>query len=64
MIKTKISCREATRILLQSEDRSVPLAERLVMRLHQRTCSNCRRFARQVDLMRKAGARWRQYTQG
>lgn len=64
MIKFSISCREATRILLQSEDRSVPLTERLAMRLHQRACSNCRRFSRQVDLMRKASARWRQYTQG
>ena len=63
MIKPIISCREATRILLQSEDRSVPLAERLVMRLHQRSCSNCRRFARQVALMRKASARWRAYSQ-
>ena len=63
MIKPKISCREATRILLQSEDRNVPLAERLVMRLHQRTCSNCRRFARQVELMRKASARWRRYSE-
>ncbi len=63
MIKPVISCREATRILLQSEDRGVPLTERLAMRLHQRTCSNCRRFARQVELMRKASQRWRQYSQ-
>jgi hypothetical protein len=40
----------------------VPLAERLSVRLHHRVCSNCRRFYRQVQLMRQASARWRQYT--
>ena len=62
MIKLKITCREATQITLQAEDRSMPLAERLSLRLHHRTCTNCRRFYRQVELMRKASARWRQYT--
>ena len=63
MIKLKITCREATQITLQAEDRSVPLAERLSLRLHHRICSNCRRFNRQVLLMRQANARWRQYTE-
>ncbi|CAM3837711.1 hypothetical protein ROSA5918_10280 [Roseateles saccharophilus] len=58
-----INCREATQITLQAEDRSMPLAERLTLRLHHRICGNCRRFARQVQLMRQASARWRQYTQ-
>ena len=58
----KITCREATEITLRAEDRSVPLAERLSLRLHHRICGNCRRFNRQVELMRKASARWRQYT--
>lgn len=57
-----ITCREATQITLKAEDRSVPLAERLSVRLHQRICGNCRRFARQVELMRQASARWRKYT--
>lgn len=63
LIKPMITCREATQILLQAEDRSMPLAERLSLRLHQRICSNCRRFARQVELMRQASARWRQYSE-
>ncbi|MDG0833640.1 hypothetical protein [Roseateles saccharophilus] len=63
MIKLMINCREATQITLQAEDRSMPLAERLTLRLHHRICGNCRRFARQVQLMRQASARWRQYTQ-
>jgi hypothetical protein len=58
-----ITCREATQIVLQAEDRTLPLAERLSLRLHQRICSNCRRFSRQVDLMRQANTRWRNYSQ-
>ena len=63
LIKLKITCREATRITLAAEDRSAPLAERLSLRLHHRICGNCRRFYRQVALMRDASARWRKYTE-
>ena len=63
MIKLKITCREATHITLQAEDRSMPLSERLSLRLHHRICTNCRRFARQVLLMREASVRWRHYTE-
>jgi len=63
LIKLKITCREATQITLQAQDRHMPLAERLAMRLHHRICGNCRRFYRQVELMRQASARWRKYTE-
>ena len=63
MIPPMIKCREATQLTLQAEDRTLPLAERLALRLHHRICSNCRRFYRQVELMRQASARWRQYSE-
>ena len=63
MIKLKITCREATQIIVQGEDRRMPLGERLSLRLHHRICTNCRRFARQLQLMRQASARWRQYSE-
>jgi predicted anti-sigma-YlaC factor YlaD len=63
VIKPMINCREATQLTLQAEDRTLPLAERLTLRLHHQVCSNCRRFARQVALMRQASARWRQYSE-
>jgi len=62
LIKPMLTCREATQLTLQAEDRTLPLAERLSLRLHQRICGNCRRFARQVELMRQASARWRHYS--
>jgi hypothetical protein len=49
-------------MLLRAEDRRMPLAERLTVRLHQLKCVHCRRFDRQVQLMRQASVRWRQYT--
>jgi len=63
LIKLKITCSEATQIMLQGEDGRMPLGERLSLRLHHRICSNCRRFARQLQLMRQASARWRQYSE-
>ena len=61
-MKFRLSCREATQWVLRAEDRRMPLAERLAVRLHQAACTNCRRFDRQVQLMRHASARWRRYT--
>ncbi len=58
-----ITCRETTQRLLKSQDQPLALTERLGMQLHQRLCRNCRRFAGQVELMRRAGERWRGYTQ-
>lgn len=58
-----LSCREAARLQLQGEDRRLSWVERLKLRLHQRACGNCQRFAAQVELMRHASARWRKYTQ-
>lgn len=63
MIKPMINCREATELTLQAEDRRLPLTERLAVRLHHRVCGNCRRFARQVELMRQASKRWRHYSE-
>jgi hypothetical protein len=63
MSRLMITCREATRRLLQAQDQPLALSERLAMLLHQRLCRHCRRFAGQVALMRRAGERWRGYTQ-
>lgn len=56
-----INCREATRLVLQGEDRSLSTRERLVLRFHLLICKACPRFVRQVRLMREATGRWRAY---
>lgn len=62
-MKFMLNCRETTGKVLRSQDRALPLRERLAVRLHQLACDNCRRFDRQLRLMRAAGERWRRYTQ-
>lgn len=49
-----LTCKDASRLQSQSQDRPLRLAERLALRLHLLICENCRRFTRQLDLIRRA----------
>jgi len=60
---SKLSCREASRLTLAREDRSLTLGEQAALRAHQTICEACRRFEKQVDFMREAMGRWRRYGQ-
>jgi hypothetical protein len=55
------SCREATRLVLESQDRELSLADRLALEIHWRLCEKCTRFRDQTELMRQAMKRWREY---
>ncbi len=57
------SCKQVTHLVLQAEDRALPLRERLAVRLHMLVCKACPRFADQVALMRSASKRWRTYSE-
>lgn len=61
-MKLKVTCREITRIVIEGEERRLSLAERLTVRYHMLICAACPRFERQLALMRRASARWRQYS--
>ncbi|MET0519808.1 MAG: zf-HC2 domain-containing protein [Burkholderiaceae bacterium] len=52
-----------TQLVLQVEDRALPLADRVAVRLHMLACHACPRFLKQVQLMRRASERWRRYTE-
>ena len=54
-----LSCKEATRLLSQAEDRRLAYGERLKLRLHLGVCAACSRFSRQLALMRDALSRFR-----
>jgi hypothetical protein len=54
-----VSCKEASRLLSQREERSLALAERIKLALHLQVCVACTRFARQLRVMRQALARYR-----
>ena len=57
----KRSCREVTRLVLESEDRELTATERLALEMHWRICDTCSKFREQARLMRQAMARWRGY---
>jgi hypothetical protein len=60
-MKLRPSCREVTRLVLQSEERPLTLVERTALQFHWMACTNCARFKGQAELMREAVKRWRQY---
>jgi len=57
------NCREVTRLVLERENRSLKLVERIAVRFHLGICLMCTRFTGQVQLMNRAMAQWRQYTE-
>ena len=63
-MKTTLNCRDVTRLVLEGEDRRLRLSERLGVRVHMLICKACPKFARQVQFMRGAMGRWKQYAEG
>jgi hypothetical protein len=55
------SCKEVTALVIAREDRGLPLAEQLALRMHMAICKACPRFERQVLTMRNAMKQWRHY---
>lgn len=54
-----LSCKEASRLLSQREDRRLTLPEQVKLRLHVGVCTACTRFTRQIAFMREALQRYR-----
>jgi predicted GTPase len=61
MLPEKLKCREATRLLLEAEERELSAAEQLALKLHLKICDACVRFVSQVDFMRRATHAWRKH---
>jgi uncharacterized protein HemX len=55
------SCKEASALLIAREDQTLPLRERLALRLHLAICAACPRFERQLLTLRNAMKQWRNY---
>lgn len=49
-----LNCRQVTRLVSQSMDAKLPWHQRLAMRVHLLYCVWCRRYAAQVQFLRKA----------
>lgn len=48
-----LTCKEASHLVSQEQDRPLRFNERLGLRMHLWMCANCRRFERQIGLMRR-----------
>lgn len=59
-MKLRLKCNEATALLLAREDRHLPLWQQLALRAHIAACRACPVVERQVLLMRRALAEWRE----
>ena len=49
-----ISCKEASRLISQSQDRPLSLGEQVALRLHLAICRGCRAFSTQLAFLRRA----------
>jgi len=54
------NCKEASRLISQAQERSLPLRDWIRLRLHIKWCLACQRYERQVAFLRKAARRYRE----
>lgn len=54
-----LSCKQATELMSQEQDRRLGLAERLALRLHLWICAGCANYRRQMAVLRVACRRFR-----
>jgi hypothetical protein len=52
-----LSCKEATRLISQREDRRLTLGERMALCIHLAICRGCRAAAGQIAFLRRAVSR-------
>ena len=48
-----LSCKDVTKLVSESMDRSLPLGKRVGVRLHLLICRFCERYRRQILLLRE-----------
>jgi hypothetical protein len=51
-----LACKDVTRLVSESMDRSLPFGKRVGVRLHLLICRFCERYRRQLLLLREAAA--------
>ncbi|OHC62223.1 MAG: hypothetical protein A2045_15205 [Rhodocyclales bacterium GWA2_65_20] len=53
-----LSCRQATELMSQEQDRSLTFPERVGLRLHVWICAGCANYRRQMGVLRAACRRF------
>ena len=56
----KLTCKEASRLLSQSMDGKLTVAQRSAVRLHLSVCEVCTRFGAQLNALRSAMRKYRE----
>jgi hypothetical protein len=60
-IPFRVTCKQATMLLLAQEDRSIAMSDKVALRLHIYACKTCPNFEQQLLIMRKSLKLWRNY---
>lgn len=63
MLRMRRTCKEAAALMVAREDRPLPWDDRLALHLHLLVCKACPNFAQQMQTMRTAMQRWRNYSE-
>ena len=63
MMLFRRTCKQAAALMVAREDRVLPLADRVSLRLHLAACKTCPAFERQLLSMREAFGAWRRYSE-
>lgn len=53
-----LSCKEATRLLSEAQDRKLDLPEKMQLEVHLAMCKGCRNFKGQMNFLREACKRY------
>ena len=53
-----LSCKQATELMSQEQDRPLSLTERFGLRLHVWICAGCANYRRQMNVLRSACRRF------
>lgn len=57
------TCKQVAALLIAREDRKLPVADRIALRLHLAACQACPIFERQIMTVRNAMRQWRNYVE-
>ncbi|MDP1531273.1 MAG: hypothetical protein Q8M05_18015 [Rhodoferax sp.] len=49
-----MNCQQATRLISESQERSLSLTEKMTLKMHVMMCSGCKNFSLQVPFLSKA----------
>jgi hypothetical protein len=62
-MQNTLTCRQATKLMLEDEDNEIPVEDRISLQVHVRICFACARFVGQLNFMRRATRAWRKHSE-